>query len=517
MVKIKAFKKIGLLTTSFALVTSLSGVPAFAYANENVNDIENSQQKEQSKINNIKHTYIDQFKNYHINYFEENIVLKNKDNYLNSLDNIQCKFKYESFDIIIDKIIENSERYSIKNNVESIFISENNELSNLLKKQLNQYLLDLEQENNNINEDMHALYNTSIVFENNENLSHDDVTVYGKTYGNYVIALNRQQFIKLLNEKNIQKIENILFHELNHIRQIKCPCRVNENEAKKFLYINNGKDVLIESSAESFLYYHNNYDYIDKTRENYTPEYMHVYHHERKFEEYLSHLTIFNHNNMEGYYNAIFDTDFNALAQVFNIENAELYKVLYGYDALHVHNDFIFNVLNKYNINVKDFDIKKVYKTIPKSYMIDIYRLYLKSIVENSDNLDYIDCLVLQEILKERMIDELYFYESGEIIFNDKDINNIKNLDNIFFKFLKDNYHIKQKDIDKIIQTKKYNNILAILYANVNNIKMYRSSNELNQSVNKIIDNYPNILYGYYTNKELSIIAYDNFQKQMKR
>lgn len=445
--------------------------------------------------NKIENEYIEELDNYKVTYNNEDILLNG---YIEPNIN-KCNFKYDDIKDILDMVLSNSIDFENNSDIQKAITKIENtqdiSLEETIYVLLYNYLNDISKDTNNINEDMHAISNIAIMFYDFNNNALGLTSMSTKT-----IFLNKETLEKMYLSGNITSIQKILYHELNHIRQAKCVCRQNIHGMYDILdYSIDGEYVipcfLIEASADSKLYYQEDNSYIKKMTD--INQIFGSYIEYRKYEAYLSMLTIFNEENMTNYYNAIYDANYNKLANIYHVSNEELYKILYSMD-----------------INFNRLDIEY---TTSKSALIDVYRLYLINIMKNSNNLSYIDALVLQQFFKEGMLSSLTNWNNIDLtdIFNlnnsernfydEQNIIDLINIDNIFNEYLKLYYSIDDNDIKNITNNELYNHIssdtyMYLAYDSSIDTMLNPTNIKIKASALKLIKKYPNIIFNLANN-----------------
>ena len=281
--------------------------------------------------------YFDYFDNYDIVYPYEELFLdaEEKELILNS-NTQQCDF---IFDGDIDKLTQIITKNSVDylNNHNNYFAallpdSDHSMWSNdYLVEQiyatnyLQRFLKNLvEDATNDINEDIHKMQDLKVVFSLNGKISDDGVILgqYQSEDNLCILFLDSIKYLSSGCSLDIDElIKSVLYHELNQVRQFACDCRIKKGQKNLTIEYSNDNcnSFIIESSAESALYNSEpNLYLIDANTYDYT------YETERTFESLLLFLTIFdNSKQLEGYYNAIFDSNIGDFCDFFAVKSKE--------------------------------------------------------------------------------------------------------------------------------------------------------------------------------------------------
>ena len=252
--------------------------------------------------------------------------------------------------------------------------------------------------------------------------------------------------------------EYILKHELSHVNQIACNCRLEKGQIYldiSTLSLNSSNNsylpgkFLIEASAESNLYL-NEYDY--KHDLSYT------YYNLRDKEALILLLALFSDNEIEEYYNAIKDSDLSKLYDFLgiNTENDfyDFYKVLYQIDSIYGYSSFIDNFISERD----NFTVGQAMEIIGDAAYTDLYKLFIKNAIEytnKTNELTLEDNLFLYEFGRSIILSSSNRVEEiavGEYkyVWNEDRIKEFEKLDDIYKAFLTSHYETSYEDLEKI-------------------------------------------------------------------
>ena len=254
--------------------------------------------------------------------------------------------------------------------------------------------------------------------------------------------------------------EYILKHELNHVNQTACNCRLEKGQIYfdiSTLSLNStansdlpGK-FLIEASAESNLYL-NEYDY--KHDLSYT------YYSLRDKEALILLLALFSDNEIEEYYDAIKDSDLPKLYDFLgiNTENDfyDFYKVLYQIDSTYGFSSFLDNFISESERD--NFTVGQAMEIIGDAAYTDLYKLFIKNAIEytnKTNELTLEDNLFLYEFGRSIILSSSNRVEEiavGEYkyVWNEDRIKEFEKLDDIYKSYLTSHYEISYEDLEKI-------------------------------------------------------------------
>lgn len=413
-------------------------------------DVELIRKEIEENVNIIKEP-LNFFDSYSPKYYYEEYLLTDEeiDEILKlSYNNVECTFE---FDGNIEKIMETVKNNSIeykKNHPEytSAFIDYTSDLElfddqfafeiifeNVLKEIV-------EKNTNNINEDFHRMQDLKIFYGNIDTIEERDER-YHKIYnedGNFLLGYydKLENIIVLMNESikemneaysQITESENmyyeelyfVLSHEINHLRQMICPCRYN-NESHN-IFNNHFVKTLIESSAESEIYNLNKTYYFDRNR-----NYEYTYVSERKQESLLMLIPLAKGNKkLEDYYNAISDTDVERFIEFFGLDNKEdiykFYRVIDIIDGLNSRSELPFKI---YEENINDKTLYDFKIDIGFGYRNEIFAMSLYNLAEytNSHNdFELEDNLMIFNIIKSNIASDAYYMNITDLDLENSD------------------------------------------------------------------------------------------------
>lgn len=261
------------------------------------------------------------------------------------------------------------------------------------------------------------------------------------------IVINEEMLIK--NNYSYSYLFHVLMHEINHVRQYRCMC-----SNKKYRSVGDlGFKFLMEASAESEIIYNG------RMKEE-SPSYFEYRYLESSF---LLMAAFKNKGTLDDYYEAIFNSDFKKLYQLFGLETKEDYESFY-----HILNEL--NSLDKNNSNVGNEVFLEIYKIAAEDIakrvknedikLIELINIItiLKGTLINPYTLDDLDFLQQLDDLEEILI--LFvakeYNNEVEFIYNLIDINS-KEFYNYFYDN-KNNSLIKEYPIliEIVNNTNKY-------------------------------------------------------------
>lgn len=280
------------------------------------------------------------------------------------------------------------------------------------------------------------------------------------------ILLNKEDMLKTA-EIDSCSYEDVLYltlyHELNHMRQEKCNCRMEQDS--KYSSINYSQDAistLMESSAESELYnLKKDYSYLEKNHYSYT------YFKEREDESLLLLMALFSEKGTpEDYYNAIFDSDLAALYEVFDLKSDEeiydFYKLLFIIDTFNYRTYLPFDY---YETDIVEWEQANEFEHIlGKTYRAEIFSNTLAKLVEytkNNENFTFQDNLMIFNIIKNSVCEDAYYFVEDEDeykhAYDEEIVKTIGYLDKKYKAFLCEFYGVT---MDEIKEAEEYDIML---------------------------------------------------------
>ncbi len=412
---------------------------------------------------------------------------------------------------------------------------ENEEFCQALKKALSQIM----HEENNIIEDGHRLSESSILFINHFTEEGDIKTVEANIRP-ITLFRNEKEFIIgeyreednmiILYKDGIDTYYNYfvydgsyesyytiflstLLHEMNHLRESICDCRIEQGAITTRGIDYDGEYVpsLSESSCESSLYIMDLDPYKNqKVYDDYS------YSYERKSEMYLMFLALFNENaKSEDYYHAMFDTDLNELYNFFHLETREdiydFYRIMYTMDTL----NFRTTLAEQFNAeNIRD-QIGETYRVaIIKRTLIDMIKY-----TEKHPEFTLEENILLYQIIKNYLTDEANGYSiatspSGFEYYAktyDADfLKSIEEIDTIYLTFLRDYYHVSSEEIEAL-KTDNLEREYYYLSYGINDLGEHTGLS----NTYSLLERFP-ILKNIMTKYELPYSAYDTYMAKGK-
>ncbi|MDE6142092.1 MAG: hypothetical protein K2G03_05770, partial [Bacilli bacterium] len=430
------------------------------------------------------------------NYFEDYpIEYNNIESYLSDeqvdqiikYSNIEthCERRYElDPELFFDILKENSEKYVSEHSEFRIpFLEEPYVEDHVIDFETNlRYTIDtVINGKNDIYEDLHQVENLTIVFgdaskfySNSEDderyylvyASEDDSVILGvyDSYQNIIviddeaISLITSMYYDLEEQQN--KFNDILLetlqHEFNHVRQKACECRINQGTVLDNMFVYDGSYIstISEASAESDLYIMGKYPHSHSMQFN-----DYVYESERADELLLLTLALCNEDaKIEDYYNAIFDTDYAALHNFFDLrsrdEICDFYHIVYSIDSKNFRNNLWEKIYTEEELENKTYFDYTV--DVGYAYRVDIFRMVLEKLTEFTNKkgpriFTLKDNLAIFDILKSMVVKNAYeYYEDDsnpEMIryrkyYEEYMVENIVALENKYIEFLSEYYEV---------------------------------------------------------------------------
>ena len=332
---------------------------------------------------------------------------------------------------------------------------------------------------------------------NDENLI---VLVY-----NNILNLSNDLLFKLdhNNASFSEIIESTLEHEINHMRQHPCKCRVKKGQQctlAKSSYSEIGS-LLVESSAESALY-----------NENLDNGYFYTfgsdgcsYNVERKAESELMLLSIFNSYSIDDYYKAVFDCDLSQILAFFGVESLDdikdFYTILKQIDAIHFQNDLVYRILD-----TKKVTYEMVKDCVGSSYRVLLFDNVLKELInytKNNNDFSLIENILIYNIIKTRIInkaDMVLFDDNDECYYDKEIIDSIKESNDKYVQFLSQYYKVDINSINNYLKSSEFKEMMLVIKkilprSNVSfsNIKMTKEEQERYDFVLSLLKKLPKL------------------------
>lgn len=281
----------------------------------------------------------------------------------------------------------------------------------------------------------------------------------------------------------------VIIHELNHVRQQACSCKLEQNIDISQIGYQDNISFILESSAESALY-NLEQDYSRWEKD----EFDYLYYNERKTESLILLLGLF-HDDMqiEDYYNAIFDSSLKDFYQYCGVESNEekylLHKIWYALDSLYYRTELPFEITKENCLTSSELE-----DIVGTSYYADIFRLILLHMIEytyNNPDFTIEDNLVIFNIVKNliaeniRNIEEIT-EETIKYTYEEETSNAIYALEKVYLDFLSEHYQIEKAELKKL---EEENNITSECWLAAN--QTYHCDNYCDPKAGYIITKYP--------------------------
>ena len=262
--------------------------------------------------------------------------------------------------------------------------------------------------------------------------------------------------------------EYILKHELNHVNQVACNCRLEKGQTYldvRTLSLETPDRIdfpgkfLMEASAESNLYL-NDYDYKHDS--------SYIYPDLRDKEALILLLSLYSFNDIEEYYDAIEDSNLPKLYDFLGINTKndfyDFYKVLYQIDSIYGYSSFLDNFIREGD----NFTCEKAMEFIGDAAYTDLYKLFIKNAIEctnKNSKLTLEDNLFLYELGRSIILGSSYkITEVGyKYYWNDDRIKEFENLDDIYKSYLTTHYETSFENL-KQLETKTIESVSTISY-----------------------------------------------------
>jgi hypothetical protein len=437
-------------------------------------------------------------------------------NFDNLKDSKECNSKYDvNSDKLIDNLVNtiknNSNHYYLKNKFsnqnctyKTAFLLNNSKedyeinfekiLSNVLKKIIST-------SSNNINEDICRMKSLVIILKTTD----ECVLGYYKNTENMIVLSINNIIDKNYNQ---QQIEQVLEHELNHLRQTSCHDKENTNDFMIPNLLFPYTPYYIESSAESALYNLK----IDNNSNDYTSN-DYTYPKQRKEESFLLLLGLFKDNiSLNDYYDAIFDKDIDKFMNYLGVESNEDANTLYR--IIRTSSAYVDTFNEPSELSIMNEHKKK--ETIGYAYRVDIF----KQILENMINYTYEhkefpleENLVIFNIIRNICISDTYLSKKqiGSNVtytYEESIVKDILKLNNKYKEFLCRYYNVDSNYINKY-----YNYINSITNEIINTSKNTKKNKEITKEAATILKKFPILKAALFSNNNF---YGDSFNKYLK-
>lgn len=246
---------------------------------------------------------------------------------------------------------------------------------------------------NNLDEDICCMQMLSIVLGDTSKIENDTLSRFEvgtipavNVSEKNLIILDYPSILEACQNENFSNITEAialtLKHELNHVRQDSCSCRIDSFQQYQSVDYNSPfVTFLTESSAESELY---NLDEAEECAGKTTYDYAYLS--ERASESLLWLLSLFQEDvAISDYYNAIYDADLEKLYNFFGLETEDdyldFYHILYAIDSSYGRTSFLFDYYDKDVISSNESR-----KAIGYAYRNDIFNKVLSNMVEYTES-----------------------------------------------------------------------------------------------------------------------------------
>lgn len=296
-------------------------------------------------------------------------------------------------------------------------------------------------ENGN-NGDIHNLMGLKIIFVAKINRDEPGVTLGRYNKNNNLIEICLPNIIGNSTSTTdlSAKLNDVLKHELNHMRQYGCEDTDKYSILTQFSS-NNSLSLLAEASAESGLYNSELFSHFFKTSYVY-PEY-------RMAENVLFLCSLFNDSKMDDYYNAIYNQDMDAFFNFFSAdsieEKREIFRVIYAMDAVSKRNSYVRSLVGlKTSYDEEDYDA--VALDIKNLEYITIFKITINNLIDY--NINNSDLTLDDNILLYKMITMLI----SERAFKVESISDGKKVYYLYDEFV-DQYQVIQDNFFQTLST----------------------------------------------------------------
>ncbi len=401
---------------------------------------------------------------------------------------------------LINQIEQNTKTLD-DDNYRSIFVSDytNGEVRDgqikieyALRNILNEYLTNKEAYDN---DDFHELSKIKVVVD----LNKDEKTLGHYNYDTKVVALciDNIKVISYDEEEYYQNILNVLEHELNHVRQHACSCKIEQGQKYNSVNYTNNVTFLEEASAESSL-----------SRDNNEITYGYTYYELKNFENALMLLNLANMGyDTSEYYNAIYGSDLSSLYKFFGLENAkdikEFYDIIYSIDGIHGRNNFINDCFGDINVTQREIE-----KKIGKTYLSHLYKMIVKGLIKKTsrEEVSLEDNLFLHTTAMNILLGLAPSYDGNTKVYDEMFNKEFIDIQNVYYRFIKDYYNVSYENIRNLLTTDVYNSIQSIMIY-VDGDKEYLDDVKVKMT-EELLSKYPYLAQLYFT----SFVYVENYK-----
>ena len=449
----------------------------------------------------------DDFTDKYINYFDSQRVKykcesiypdnSNVDSILNNINTTQtCDFIYDGdYSKIKDTIINNSKEYisKIDYDYENPFESNDDVDMDLVLS----FILNIwnNQNASDKNDDAHVFQTLKIVFSG---YSTTNLAEYFSDEN--LIVLDKNAIYEKSQRDGVSfawAMIYVLSHEIFHVMQEPCPCRIQKGQKYRFAknnYTCSTSSTLLEASAESYLY--NN----DTGRLAYDLKYNYTYTEERKFESELLLLNLFSENTtLSDYYKAMFNTDLESFIDCFGLESQEdildFYKIIFSMDGLDEQTTLQYDV--KFNNRLANGTTEEI---IGLTYKANLFNMVLKKMVVYTNNNP--DFSLEENVAMFNLVKGIITSDIDDTT-ETKVINSIDKSEKKYTKYLSEKYNV---DVNYVNELEENDETLE-------NIDLYligNNSDFIGDTETKILSRFPEITTIYYP---FNYIDNDNYKK----
>lgn len=253
------------------------------------------------------------------------------------------------------------------------------------------------------------------------------------------------------------KLNDVLKHELNHMRQYGCEDTDKYSILTQFS-LNNYLSLFAEASAESGLYNSELFSHFFKTSYVY-PEY-------RMAENVLFLCSLFNDSKIDDYYNAIYNQDMDAFFNFLSADNIEekreIFRVIYAMDAVSKRNSYVRSLVGlKTSYDEEDYDA--VALDIKNLEYITIFKITINNLIDyniNNSDLTLEDNILLYKMITMLISESAFKVEStsdGKKVYYlyDEFVDQYQVIQDNFFQTLSTIYSVSTDEILEMYN--KYN------------------------------------------------------------
>ncbi len=296
-----------------------------------------------------------------------------------------CTYEVTDIDETVDIIKENTEVFC-KNHKDYGNFFENDDDNEKLFRQALEEVFD--GASNVTREDFHKLSEISVTIDGPEtdfdglyNPDLDTLTLWPDNINGSYEYDTELSYGGKMSYRDFYK--HVIKHELEHVRQEKCACRTGQKYDSILIDISDDKMIghaACESSAES---------YIGRQDENYDEnEKYYTYSSKIEIEKVLWLLSMFNDNEVEDYYNSLFDSDLSKYYEFFgvgkNLDLSEFAIINYSLEGVKADNYLSTDIQDLTGANTQ----KRFKEEIGMAAYYDVFRIMVRGLISNSNRLN---------------------------------------------------------------------------------------------------------------------------------